>query len=87
MTIEFSVLNNIYVNIRTHVCNIAKYDDMCVAGVIRELCDSWLLWFVNSNQLNSMIDSLCIKYLLMYIYKYFILQTIYIYILYISLLG
>ena len=40
MTIEFSVLNNIYVNIRTHVYNIAKYDDKCVAGVIRELCDS-----------------------------------------------
>ena len=43
MTIEFSVLNSIYVNIGTHVYNRTKYEDMCVAGVIRELCDSWLL--------------------------------------------
>ena len=40
MTIEFSVLNSIHVNIGTHVYNIDKYDDMCVDGVIRELCDS-----------------------------------------------
>ena len=37
MTIEFSVLNSIYVNIGTHVYNRTKYEDMCVAGVIREL--------------------------------------------------
>ena len=48
----------------THVPNINKLDDVCVAGAVRELCearDSGLPQFVDSNQLSSMIDILCTK--------------------------
>ena len=60
----YSDLNNIYIKIETHVHNITKLDDVCVAGGVMELCearDSRLPQFVDSNQLSTMIDLLCTK--------------------------
>ena len=73
----FNDLNNIYI-----LHNITKLDDSCVDGAVRELCearDSGLPQFADSNQLTSMIDLQLysvLNILLMYIYKYYILQTI-----------
>ena len=55
---------NNYIKLEAHVHNITKYDDVCVAGAVRELCevrDSLISRFVNPNQLNSLIYLLCIK--------------------------
>ena len=57
-------LSNIYVKIDTHVRSITNYDNICIAGAIRELCearDSGVPQFVDATQLNSMIDILCTK--------------------------
>ena len=43
-------LSNIHVKIHTHVRSIINYDNICIAGAIRELCearDSCLPQFVN----------------------------------------
>ena len=50
--------------IDTHVRSITNYYNTCIAGAIRELCearDSGAPQFVDSTQLNSMIDILCTK--------------------------
>ena len=57
-------LSNIYVKIDTHVRIITNFDNICIAGTIRELCearDSGVPQFVGATQLNSMIDILCTK--------------------------
>ena len=57
-------LGNIYVKIDTNVRSITNYDNICIAGAIRELCeasDSGVPQFVDATQLNSMIDILCTK--------------------------
>ena len=59
-------LSNIYacMKIDTHVRSITNYDDICIAGAIRELCEtrnSGVAQFVDAAQLNSMIDILCTK--------------------------
>ena len=57
-------LSKIYLKIDAHVHSITNYDDICIAGAIRELCearDSGLPQFVDAIQINSMIDILCTK--------------------------
>ena len=47
-------LSNIYVKIDTHVRSITNYDNICIAGAIRELCearDSGVPQFVDATQL------------------------------------
>ena len=56
--------SNIYVKIDTHVRSVTNYDNICIAGAIRELCearDCGVPQFVDATQLNSMIDILCTK--------------------------
>ena len=57
-------LSKIYLKIDAHVHSITNYDDICIAGAIRELCeahDSGLPQFVDAIQNNSMINILCTK--------------------------
>ena len=57
-------MNNIYIKIEAHVHNINKFDDVCVAVAVRELCeasDCGFPQFVDSNQLSTMIDLLCTR--------------------------
>ena len=57
-------LSNIYVKIDKHVRSITNYDNICIAGAIRELCearDSGVPQFADATQLKSMIDILCTK--------------------------
>ena len=60
----FNNLSNIFNTIDNHIQNTTQLDDICLAGVIRELCearDSGIVQFVNRNQICNMIDLLCTR--------------------------
>ena len=48
----------------SHIQNTTQLDDVCLAGAIRELCesrDSGIVQFVDRNQICNMIDMLCTR--------------------------
>ena len=60
----YSNLSKIDVKIDTHVRSIINYNNICISGAIRKLCearDSGVPQFVDADQHNSMIDILCTK--------------------------
>ena len=60
----FNNLSNIFNTIDSHIQNITQLDDVCLAGAIRELCesrDSGIVQFVDRNQICNMIDMLCTR--------------------------
>ena len=58
----YNDLRKVYLKIDAYVHSITNYEDRCIAGAIRELCESHnrdLPQFVEAIQLYSMIDMLC----------------------------
>ena len=60
----FNDLSHIFNRIHDQIQLITQLDDICLAGAIRELCesrDSGVVQFVDCNQICNMIDMLCTK--------------------------
>ena len=60
----FNDLSNIFNTIDSHIQNTTQLDAVCLAGAIRELCesrDSGIVQFVDRNQICNMIDLLCTR--------------------------
>ena len=60
----FNDLFNIFNRIDNQIKNTIQLDDICLASVIRELCetrDSGFKQFVDRNQICNMIDMLCTR--------------------------
>ena len=60
----FNDLSNILNRIDNQIKNPTHLDDICLAGVIRELCEareSGIIQFVDRNQICNMIDMLCTR--------------------------
>ena len=58
----FNDFSNIFNTIDSHIQNTTQLNDICLAGAIRELCesrDSGIVQFVDRNQICNMIDLLC----------------------------
>ena len=60
----FNYLSDILNTIDSHIQNTTQLDDICLAGAIRELCESrdiGIVQFVDRNQIYNMIDMLCTR--------------------------